>query len=247
MRQERFANLPEMVAQRQRVRATLALHPGERALEVGCGNGLLTLEMAQDVTYDGHITGVDISPSMVAMAEGLCAPFPNVSIATADATRLPFEDGHFDVAAVVQCLCLVSDIEAAIAELFRVLRPGGRAVILDTDWDTLAWNSADPALMARMMGLYKSVYRNAGLPRTLSKLLRSAGFDLLSRDHFAILNWRFDPDSFSGHQIEFFRAIGEHAVSAAELDAWVESIHATAEADTYFFSLNRYVFKAAKP
>jgi hypothetical protein len=100
--------------------------------------------------------------------------------------------------------------------------------------------------MDKMMAMYKDVFVNARLPRTLSKLLRRAGFDIHDRDEFTILNWSFDADTFSGHLIDFLRALAQnhHVFSSRELDDWLQSIQIAAEADEYFFSLNRYIFSA---
>jgi ubiquinone/menaquinone biosynthesis C-methylase UbiE len=247
IRQEQVACTPDMVVQRQRVRAALKLRPGERVLEVGCGNGFMASEMAIEVGADGCVEGVDISPTMVALAEATCHGVPNARFSIADATVLPFDDSSFDAVAVVQCLCFVNRVEAALAEIFRVLQPGGRAVILDTDWDTLVWNSSSPALMDKVMAVYKSIYTDARLPRILSKALRSAAFQLHAREQFALLNWNYDPNSYSGHQISFTRQIADGHVPETELDAWAESIGVMARNDEYFFSLNRYIFTAIKP
>ena len=122
-------------------------------------------------------------------------------------------------------------------------------MILETDWDTLVWNSTDSRLMEKVMGIYKSVYVDARLPRRLSKYLIKAGFAIRGYDQFAMLNWTFDPDTYSGHQIAFTRALAKkrHLLSAGELEAWEQSIREVADADEYFFSLNRYIFRAVKP
>jgi hypothetical protein len=103
--------------------------------------------------------------------------------------------------------------------------------------------------MEKIIAMYKNVYVNARLPRTLSKLLRQAGFNIHNREQFAILNWSFDPDTFSGHQIEFTRALAHNhqVLSSRELDDWPKSIQVAAEADEYFFSLSRYIFSAIRP
>jgi arsenite methyltransferase len=64
-----------------------------------------------------------------------------VGIGRGDATALPFPDGAFDAAAAVQVYAYVEDLDMALAELFRVLRPGGRAVVLDTDLDSMVWHA----------------------------------------------------------------------------------------------------------
>lgn len=249
LKQALVAKSPDMVAQRKRMHAALGLKPGERVLEVGCGNGIMAREMADSVAPTGTVVGADISAAMVTMARDLCDAPANVEFIKADVADLPFVDGSFDVVTVAQCLCLVPDVEVAVRELFRILRPGGRSVILETDWDTLVWNCTEPRLMDKVVAIYKDVYTDARLPRTLSRVLKRAGFEIRGRDQFAMLNWTFDPDSYSGHQIDFTKALmeGHPLLSNGELSAWQQSIRSAAEADEYFFSLNRYVFSALKP
>ena len=72
-RQAAVAMSPDMAAQRQRMLAVLDLRPGERVLEVGCGNGIMVGEIAGSVAPTGTVTGADISPDMVEMARRHCA------------------------------------------------------------------------------------------------------------------------------------------------------------------------------
>jgi arsenite methyltransferase len=247
IKQRDVAMTPDMVDQRARVRQALQLRPGESVLEVGCGNGLLAVEMVTEVGSMGRVTGADISPAMVSLANEICKDCGNTRFVAADVVELPFDDASFDVAVAVQCLCFVPEVARATAELYRVLRPGGRVVVLDTDWDTWVWNSTDPTSMAKMMNLYKQVYADARLPRTLSKQLVNAGFDITRRDQFAIENRHLVPDSYSGHQISFVAAVAQDAVSAAEIQAWSDSILAAANSGGYSFSLCRDLFSAVKP
>lgn len=247
-KQGEFARCSDMVAQRLRMHAILDLQPGDQVLEIGSGNGIMAREMAAAVGAAGCVTGADISGTMVAMARAHCAQLPNAYFVEADAASLPFPDGSFDVITITQCLCLVSDIDAAAAEIYRVLRPGGRAVILETDWDTLIWNSTNPILMDKIMGIYKGVYVDARLPRRLGRILKSAGLEITGHDHIAMLNWRFEPETFSGHQIGFVKELmaPRDDLTAAELSNWEQSIKAKSDADEYFFNLNRYIFCCKK-
>lgn len=245
--QYRFAMTPDMVEQRWKVRAALGLQRGERVLEVGCGNGLLVRELAEAVGPGGHVSGADLSDAMIAMTSEYSGAFPNVGLAVADAIKLPYRNSSFDAAVTVQCLCFVSDVAAALAEFYRVLRPGGRLVILDTDWDTLVWNSTVPELMDDMMSIYQGIYADARLPRTLSRLLRSAGFEIQSRSQFSILNWSYEPDSYSGHQLSFMKSFALASIAPGQIQKWENSIQSTAAASNYFFSLSRFVFSATKP
>jgi arsenite methyltransferase len=247
VKQLNVAMTPDMVGQRAHVMSALQLRPGERVLEVGCGNGLLAVQMVDAVGQQGHVIGVDVSHAMIAMARDAFTDHPNMQFTVGDAACLPIKDASIDVAVTVQCLCFVPDVSAALSELLRVLRPGGRLVILDTDWDTLVWNSSRPELMVTVMDMYKAVYVDARLPRILSRELASSGFKVCARNQFAILNWHLDPDTYSSHQIGFTRSVAESSVSRAQLDAWAQGIQSAADAGAYFFNLNRYIFCASKP
>ena len=125
---------PDIVQQRQYTLDRLDLKRDENALDIGCGPGLLVNEMAKQTGQNGLITGVDPSQPMLEMAEKLCRDQNNTLFQQADAEALPFESAAFDVAVSVQVLEYVHNIDQALLEIHRVLKPGGRALIIDTDW-----------------------------------------------------------------------------------------------------------------
>lgn len=247
-KQEQLAKTPDMVAQRQAMHSALSLQPGERVLDVGSGNGIMVREMAETVGPGGKATGVDASEAMVDMARKLCSTFPGIEFKQANAEKLPFSDHAFDVITSAQCLCFVPGVDAALAEMHRVLRPGGRVVILDSDWGSLVWNCSNQALMDKMMSWFTGAYVDSHLPRTLSKRLTQVGFKITGRDSFAVVNWTDDPDTYAGLQIGFIEPMSEasDAISREELQEWLADLQEKSDSGEYFFSLNRYVFTAAK-
>jgi ubiquinone/menaquinone biosynthesis C-methylase UbiE len=93
---------------------------GARVLEVGCGTGLILREVARTAA---QATGIDLSPGMLAQARAR-----GLDVHEAPATALPFPDGAFDMAYSVKVLAHVEDIARALAEMARVVRPGGHVV-----------------------------------------------------------------------------------------------------------------------
>ena len=157
-RTERMYASAPIAEQRARTRTALALGAGERGLEVGCGIGLLACEMAREVGANAHVTGLDNSPDMVAAARERAQRehlADRLDFLVGDAAQLDFPSGTFDFVVAVQVYLYVTEIERALAEAARVIKPGGRLVIVDTDWDSCVWLTADrerPASLSRGRG-----------------------------------------------------------------------------------------------
>jgi arsenite methyltransferase len=109
------------------------LSPGERVLDLGSGAGTDSLVAAQMVGEQGHVTGIDMTPAMLAKARTAAAELglENVEFVESEAERLPFADASFDVVISNGVIDLIPDKDAVFAELFRVLTPGGRIQIAD--------------------------------------------------------------------------------------------------------------------
>ena len=109
------------------------LTPGERVLDLGSGAGTDSLVAAQMVGDDGSVTGIDMTPQMLAKARAAAVEMgaENVTFLEAEAEQLPFPDRSFDVVVSNGVIDLIPDKDAVFAELFRVLAPGGRMQIAD--------------------------------------------------------------------------------------------------------------------
>jgi SAM-dependent methyltransferase len=104
-----------------------ALTPGERVLDVACGTGNAALLAA---AAGAAVTGLDAAPRLVEVARGRAAAAGvDATFVVGDAVELPFDDGAFDVVISVFGIIFAPDAEKALEEVFRVLRPGGRALV----------------------------------------------------------------------------------------------------------------------
>ena len=118
-------------AEAKMMRRLLALQPGDRVLDLGCGPGNTTRRLVDAVGPGGLVVGLDAARGMLERAVA-DTPDEHVVYVRADAGRLPFDDGSFDAVAAFGMLYLADRPFDVIAELARVLAPGGRAAILTT-------------------------------------------------------------------------------------------------------------------
>jgi arsenite methyltransferase len=247
-RAEATYNTPEQVGQRRIVRAALGLKPDQDVLDIGSGPGFLACEMAEEVGPGGTVRGIEPSEAMLSVARRRppatgSAP---VEFGPGQATELPFADGEFDVVTSTQVYEYVEDIPVALAEAYRVLRPGGRLLVLDTDWESIVWRSSDAERMRKVLAAWDEHLADPHLPRRLTELLTRAGFTIMHRSAVPLFNAGYDPGSFSAGLIGVVAAFvsGRAGVSAADADAWAEDLAGLGAG--YFFSLNRYLFLASR-
>jgi demethylmenaquinone methyltransferase/2-methoxy-6-polyprenyl-1,4-benzoquinol methylase len=116
---------------RQTAAAAADVAAGDRALDVCTGTGDLAFALADRVTPSGEVVGVDFAERMLALARAKAEGRPGVRFMAADALALPFADDAFDAATVAFGIRNVDDLDRGIAEMARVVRPGGRVVILE--------------------------------------------------------------------------------------------------------------------
>jgi demethylmenaquinone methyltransferase / 2-methoxy-6-polyprenyl-1,4-benzoquinol methylase len=167
----------------RRLTARTVVRPGDRVLDACCGTGDLALACARE---GGRVTGLDFSERMLERARRKSGA---VEWVLGDALALPFDDGAFDAATVGFGVRNVPDLEAGLAELRRVLRPGGRLAILEitrprgllAPFYRLWFDGIVPLLGKVLPGgsayayLPASVRRFPG-PEELASLLEAAGF-----------------------------------------------------------------------
>jgi demethylmenaquinone methyltransferase/2-methoxy-6-polyprenyl-1,4-benzoquinol methylase len=123
---------------RAAARAT-GLSPGDSVLDVACGTGKLTLELARAVGPAGRVVGVDLSEEMLGQARRACADLDQVELKRANALALPFEAATFDAATIAFGLRNLSSFENGLREIARVVRPGGRVVCLELTQPRRHW------------------------------------------------------------------------------------------------------------
>ena len=237
----------DVVAQRSETLKNLQLAEGEFVIDIGCGPGFLCESMAEIVGLTGRVVGLDISPDLVRMAERRnCRKC--LSYREGDATAIDEPDASFDVAVCTQVAEYIPAVDRAISEAFRILKPGGRAVFIATDWDAVIWHSDAPDRMAAVMRSWEAHCAHPRLPRSMSERLRVVGFTVEAVKAFPMLNLEWSDETYSKGLSELIQdfVVDRGDVAADELVAWAEELPQLSNDGRYFFSSSRFIFITSK-
>jgi ubiquinone/menaquinone biosynthesis C-methylase UbiE len=156
----------------------LHLRPGQSILEVGCGTGVILPRWVELVGPAGRVMAIDHAESFVADARDRVADLDLagiVSVDLGDAYALPYDDQCFDAAHCERVLMHLADPQAALQEMCRVVRPGGRIVAVEPDWQMIPFDHADPEAMTTLYAQHLKHIRQPDMGRTLYRRLGECG------------------------------------------------------------------------
>lgn len=239
--------LPSVRALKPIMLDQLRLRRGLRVLEVGCGAGDDVRTIARRVGPEGHVLGIDASAPIVAEAtrrsQGRNLP---VSFQVGDALALDLPDASIDRCRAERVLMHVEgEPQAVLAEIARVLRPDGRAVVFDFDWDALVIDGAERELTRRIVRSYSDGVRNGWVGRALPRMLRDAGLvDIAIVPHAIEIPYDFFGWVLSGH---LDAALAEGLFCPEELIAWWDELDGAHGRGRFFAALLGFVVAGTKP
>ncbi|MDN5865473.1 MAG: methyltransferase domain-containing protein [Gammaproteobacteria bacterium] len=249
-RLDQFSSFPSEKLARERYLASLDPGPGDRVLEVGAGTGDISLDIARRVAPDGAVTALDPSAGLLrharehARRDGL---EDRIETVVGDARALPWTEARFDRAFDHWVLLHVDSPAAVIEELKRVVRPGGRIVCVEVDWETLVVHPGDPRVTRRVVRANVERQLDGRMGRQLASLLRGCGFS----DVEVVPIVDVESEAASPGWLEFLETripVAEEAgVSRRALEKWWGGIRAAAARGDYFFSLTQFAVSASVP
>ncbi len=218
----------------------LELRAGLRVLDIGCGTGGYLRIMAPLVA-PGPAVGIDLSATLIARAQQLAAADEaNVSFRVGDAYDLPFPDASFDRVVASQVLLHLAEPWRAVAQMRRVLVPGGLLSIGEWDWDNTCLAVTDRELGRRFTHLLCDQMRNGLIVRELPWQLARHGFTQvavtpqvrLSRELDAAHEWLIEPVAH-----EFVRT---GAITSEESARLLDDLRDRARTGRYFLARTYY-------
>ena len=229
-RLEQRGRADDEIEARQAYLDLLGVSAGERVLDVGCGSGVVTRELARRVGPDGRVIGLDPSPALLTVARDLARDAglaDGVEFREGSVLKLPFPDGSFDTVTCVTVLSHVPGGEGAVPELARVLRPGGRAGVFDFDSDMAIYTHPDRALTRRIVAAASDAMAVDGwLARRLPILFAQAGLENIKTRGFVPIDT--EPRGFYAALAERSAdvAVKTGAITDEERRRWVAALHA---------------------
>jgi ubiquinone/menaquinone biosynthesis C-methylase UbiE len=224
----------------------LDLDDEDTILSVGCGPGFETAALAERVGEDGHVIGVDVNEGVLTAAGDRCAAYPQVSFGQGDITNLPVADASVDYAIAKQVFYAVSDVESALAELVRVVRPGGRVAVTATERRTHTKHTPTHR-METADELYRSEMGDRGLGTRLVALLPEAGFTVADVVPRAKIKTEIDDQVEQGIDVQRGLLEASDSFDDAAVEAWERDVRELDEAGRFLSCTTSFLYLARKP
>jgi SAM-dependent methyltransferase len=234
----------------------LDAHAGERIVDLGCGTGSALEVIAERLEVD--LVGLDSSAAVLRTAAGALERIPRISwlLVQADLTDpIPLADGCADRVLCHNVLECLPDPDTLVANMHRVLRPGGRLVLSHCDFDTLLFASEDLELTRRLVRAYCDSQQDwmdavdGTIGRRLVDIVGRSPLQVQDVQARANLSRRFQPGelgyAYAQNLAGTLRAGG--TVDPAELDGWLAGLRRLDERGAFLFSVNDYAVVSTRP
>jgi len=176
LEQRQSAEAPDL--RRQLSYDLLEVHEGQHLLDVGCGLGDDVRALARLVGASGSVVGLDNSERLLeaARSRSLGAEYPG-SFVQADMHQIPFADASFDGCRAERVLVHSTQPSQVVAEMRRVVRPGGRIVVTEPDLDTLVFHASSLSVVRKLTQWHSDGVQSGTIGRWLPEMFRQCGLE----------------------------------------------------------------------
>lgn len=231
---------PDVIARRRRSYELLSVRAGVRVADVGCGIGTVLADLL-DLGADA--VGVDVSDAMVREAARRAS---GAEFHVADAASLPLADGTLDGYRAERVYQHLADPAPALAEAMRVLRPGGRIVLVDQDWDAFVVDGDDRELTRAMLRGFADSIPNGWAGRRNRAALLAAGFADVEVEAETVTGIDY---GYAAPVLPALKAAAVEAGSIAEeaADAWLDEQRRRAEEGRFFAAMTHFLASGTRP
>ena len=226
-----------------------ALRPGDTVVEVGSGTGVTLADLAEAVAPGGRAIGFEPQPFFAGLARQRLADrgFTHASVDFGAAEAIPVDDATVDAAVAQTVLIHVPAAAAALAEMCRVVRPGGRVASIDQDGDALVIDHPDKEVTRRLVAFSSDErYADGWTGRRLQRMFRTAGLDdvtVTMRCHLETEPGLF-LHAMALRLAEIALEVG--VLSETEWRRWTAGLAELTDAGSFFASANYYLCSGEK-
>ncbi len=226
----------------------LAPRPGETAVDIGAGTGAETRRLAAAVGSTGRALGIEPHPLIRAEAQRRAAADETPArFVDGDAASLPLADASADLVRCERVFQHLPDPRAAVSEIVRVLRPGGRVALLDTDWATMVLHPCDPDVLRRFNAAFCRGFAEPYAGRRLRSWLTTAGLAVdpdIGSAGVVLPDEQLGSGPFVASAVEL--AVEHRAISRAEADEVLRDLAAAVARHEAFCAVTMFAAVARK-
>lgn len=233
---EQYAHNTRLNLNKHETLNLMDLEPGQIVLDAGCGTGVDAVQMAQLVAPTGHVYGIDFSQEMInaatrqAAKRDLPLTFQQGSI-----YALKFADNFFDRCRADKTFQHLADPEAALGELIRVTKPGGKIVIADPDHDSLIIDTPYPDITRRFVRFRSDHMAQGGIAHQLYRMFKASGLMNVTVTPLTHVYTSYDEKKASSPYLrEIWLAHKHGVVDEDEAERWASSLQEAIDKECFF-------------
>ncbi len=226
------------------------IKPKMSILDIGCGGGYDLGQIAKLVDNESRLFGIDLSEKAIVAAEKEYSD-PRLHFSSGDISQsIKFDDASFDLVFSNNMLECITDKQALLKEVDRVLKPGGQVVFAHYDWDSQLFDGTDKELVRKIVTTYNDWKQgwmtdlDAWMGRRLWRVFQKSGLFKKGRvETFVLTNTKFAEPCFGYMRAQDFGSmVKRNMITAEEYSLFLEDLKLLAAQDQYFYSITMYIY-----
>ncbi|NLD94506.1 MAG: methyltransferase domain-containing protein [Fibrobacter sp.] len=224
---------------------------GDTVLDIGCGPGVDTIHLASYVGSDGKVFGVDIDEEMIELANKEADDKNVADIVqhkSGSLEKLPFENNSINACRAERLFQVIPssvDRTPLFSELYRVMQPQGRVVIVDTDWATASVDFSDVATERTLMSFLAQKMRPDGFAgRSLKRFLIASGFNIVKLDAVTLVHRGLDETAFGEWLTS--TALENNIITTTQAKNWLDELTEKSRNGNFYASVGSVIVVAEK-